>query len=160
VFSHGLGGSRDGYEYLGRQWASNGYVSVHLQHLGSDSAVWQAAGAGSVMENMRKAATNLANLTNRPLDVSFAIDELERLNREDSLLKNRLDLQRVGVAGHSFGAYTALAVAGETFPAPLGGKVSFADRRVKAAIAMSAPVQKAKSRLAAAFGRSRSLVCT
>jgi len=41
VFSHGLGGSRDGYEYLGRHWASHGYVSVHLQHLGSDDAVWR-----------------------------------------------------------------------------------------------------------------------
>src|SRR4051812_27891204 len=41
VFSHGLGGSREGYEYLGNYWASRGYVSVHLQHIGSDSAVWQ-----------------------------------------------------------------------------------------------------------------------
>src|SRR2546423_15576637 len=32
IFSHGLGGSREGYEYLGRHWASHGYVSVHLQH--------------------------------------------------------------------------------------------------------------------------------
>src|ERR1700722_20103770 len=39
IFSHGLGGSRDGYEYLGRHWASHGYVGVHLQHLGSDSSV-------------------------------------------------------------------------------------------------------------------------
>jgi predicted dienelactone hydrolase len=43
VFSHGLGGSREGYEYLGQYWASHGYVSVHLQHLGSDTAVWQHA---------------------------------------------------------------------------------------------------------------------
>ena len=28
IFSHGLGGSREGYEYLGRHWASWGYVSV------------------------------------------------------------------------------------------------------------------------------------
>src|SRR4051812_39599848 len=41
VFSHGLGGTRDGYEYLGRYWASHGYVSVHVQHLGSDDAVWR-----------------------------------------------------------------------------------------------------------------------
>ena len=37
VFSHGLGGSREGYEYLGRRWASHGYVSVHVQHLGSET---------------------------------------------------------------------------------------------------------------------------
>ena len=27
IFSHGLGGSRDGDQYLGRHWASHGYVS-------------------------------------------------------------------------------------------------------------------------------------
>jgi predicted dienelactone hydrolase len=43
IFSHGLGGSRDGYEYLGRHWASHGYVSVHLQHKGSDTAVAMSA---------------------------------------------------------------------------------------------------------------------
>src|SRR6266446_1669455 len=44
IFSHGLGGSREGYEYLGWHWASWGYVSVHLQHLGSDNAVWENGG--------------------------------------------------------------------------------------------------------------------
>lgn len=45
IFSHGLGGSRAGYEYLGRQWASHGYVSVHLTHIGNDTSVLkQAAG--------------------------------------------------------------------------------------------------------------------
>ena len=38
IFSHGLGGSRDGYEYLGRHWASHGYVSVHSTHIGSDTS--------------------------------------------------------------------------------------------------------------------------
>ena len=41
IFSHGLGGSRDGYRYLGTHWAGHGYVSVHLQHKGSDTAVWK-----------------------------------------------------------------------------------------------------------------------
>ncbi len=36
VFSHGIGGSRRGYSYLGRYWAGQGYASLHLQHVGSD----------------------------------------------------------------------------------------------------------------------------
>ena len=32
VFSHGLGGSRLGYSYLGRAWAQHGYVSIHPTH--------------------------------------------------------------------------------------------------------------------------------
>lgn len=38
------------------------------------------------------------------------IDELER--RNPSQFEGRLDLQNVGVPGHSFGGYGALAVAG------------------------------------------------
>ena len=41
VFSHGLGGSREGYSYLGASWAAQGYASLHLQHAGSDRRLWQ-----------------------------------------------------------------------------------------------------------------------
>ena len=40
VFSHGIGGSRRGYSYLGSHWASHGYASLHLQHVGSDRSLW------------------------------------------------------------------------------------------------------------------------
>src|SRR6187431_1209518 len=36
VFSHGLGGARDRYAYLGQYWASRGVASLHVQHVGSD----------------------------------------------------------------------------------------------------------------------------
>ena len=145
IFSHGLGGSREGYEYLGRHWASYGYVSVHLQHHGSDAAVWQNT---QPMESMRQAIKDPANAVNRARDVSFAIDKMENMNRESGALKGRIDLRHVGMAGHSFGAWTTLAIAGEVFFGPLGGETSLADPRVKAAVAMSAPVPtKDKDRL-------------
>jgi predicted dienelactone hydrolase len=144
VFSHGLGGTRDGYEYLGRHWASHGLVCVHLQHKGSDDAVWK--GSKSPLEALRKAARDPDAIRNRPLDVSFALDQIARLNREDRELAGRLGLARIGAAGHSFGAFTTLAVAGQTFALLLGRSRSFAEPRVKAAIAMSpnAPVLKAQ----------------
>ncbi len=40
VFSHGIGGSRRGYSYLGEHFASHGIASLHLQHVGSDRSVW------------------------------------------------------------------------------------------------------------------------
>jgi predicted dienelactone hydrolase len=138
IFSHGLGGSREHYEYLGQFWAAHGYVSVHVQHAGSDSNVWQGRPMNEAMPDMRK-AVNLENAVNRPKDIAFAIDRLEKLNAENPALKHRLDLSRVGAAGHSFGAFTTLAVAGEVFVSPRGD-ISFADSRVKAAIAMSSPV--------------------
>jgi predicted dienelactone hydrolase len=140
IFSHGLGSSRDVYGYLGRYWAKHGYVSVHVQHAGSDIAVWEKFPISQRMDLLRRAASLPENFINRPKDVSFAIDELTRLNETDSQWNNRFDLHRVGVAGHSFGAFTALASVGEIFFRPDGEQVSLCDSRIKAAIAMSPPV--------------------
>lgn len=135
VFSHGLGGSRDGYSYLGNYWAEHGYVSVHLQHPGSDEAVWK--GTLRPMKTLRAAAADPANARNRPRDVSFALDQLTRLNGEKaSPLHGRLDLARIGLAGHSFGAFTTMATI--TPAHPTGGY----DPRIKAAIAMSTPAPR------------------
>ncbi len=144
IFSHGLGGSREGYKYLGEYWASYGYVSVHLQHIGSDDAVWKGAGANAKI-GMNRAVADPNNAVNRPLDVRFAIDQVDKLNREDPLFKGRLDMDHVGMAGHSFGAYTTLAVAGEVFIPADHKEVSMPDSRVKAAIAMSSPVPSANA---------------
>jgi predicted dienelactone hydrolase len=149
IFSHGLGGSRQGYAYLGKHWASHGYVVVHLQHKGSDDSVWKES--KQRLEAMRKAARDPANLRNRPLDVRFAIDQMEKLNK-DGTLKGRLDLDRVGMAGHSFGAYTTLAAAGQTFFPLLGKPVSLGEPRIKAAIAMSPNAPARKTDLAKEFG--------
>ncbi len=135
---------------MGRHWASYGYVSVHLQHLGSDTAVWK--GQAQPMEAMRQAVKDLRNSINRPLDVRFALDQLEKANRQPGPLEKRLDLSRIGMAGHSFGAWTTLAVAGEVFIARDGREFSLPDPRIKAAIAMSPPVPREKQQWAKAFG--------
>jgi predicted dienelactone hydrolase len=150
IFSHGLGGSREGYQYLGRYWASHGYVSVHLQHLGSDKSVWE--NSWNKLWSLRQAAGKLENALNRPQDVTFALDQLEILNKSEGPFQGRLDLTRVGVAGHSFGAYTTLAVAGQVLGRPGWREISLADPRVKAAIPMSAPVPR-KRNLAQAYGK-------
>ncbi len=140
LFSHGLGGSRDGYEYLGRHWAGCGYVSVHLQHLGSDDRVWKDLPPAERAKAMQRAAANLSNALNRPPDGQFAIDQVEKLNADKtSPLKGRLDLKAIAIAGHSFGGYTTLALAGQTFVLPLGLTKHYDEPRIKAAIQMSAP---------------------
>lgn len=153
VFSHGAGGSREGYEYLGRHWASHGYVSVHVQHAGSDEATWR--GRPDPIEGIRESIADPHNALERPRDISFVIDQLTETNRTDRLLKGRMDLERIGVAGHSFGARTTLAVAGETFVLPRGREVSLRDDRVRAAVAMSAPVPARREQDARAFGSIR-----
>jgi predicted dienelactone hydrolase len=138
IFSHGLGGSRENYEYLGQHWAACGYVSVHLQHPGSDDHVWKDAEQGEKMNAMVRATMNPAAIADRPKDVSFALDRLTALNADAaSPLKGRLDLKRIGVAGHSFGGFTSMAIAGQEF-----GLAQWTDPRVKAVIEMSAPVAR------------------
>jgi predicted dienelactone hydrolase len=138
IFSPGLGGNKASYPHLAHQWAGRGYFCVFLQHLGSDSAALIEKGwmFDDIMECMEKAIKDPANYVNRPRDVSFAIDQLERANREGPLA-GKLDLKHIGLAGHSFGAYTVLAVAGHRFTRADGQQIDFADRRITAAIALS-----------------------
>ena len=152
IFSHGLGGTREGYEYVGRYWASHGFVSVHLQHLGSDDAVWKDAPPAQRLAEMKKATMNLRAALDRPKDVTFAIDTLERLNKDStSALKGRLDLDRLGMAGHSFGGWTTLAAGGQTFAPRLGRGINLGDDRIKAMIPMSAPPGRDSSQHAESF---------
>lgn len=134
LFSHGLGGSREGCGYLGDHWSRRGYAAVFLQHPGSDTAVWQDAPPARRLAALRDAAS-LANFRLRVEDVAAVIDALAAWNRDDGHpLAGRLDLDRVGMAGHSFGAQTTQAVAGQSYP--LVGR-RFTDPRIKAAVVMS-----------------------
>jgi predicted dienelactone hydrolase len=134
LFSHGLGGSREGSAYLGLHWSARGYVAVFLQHPGSDTTVWQDKPLAQRMTAMQQAA-GLTNFMLRVKDVPAVLDQLERWNKADGHpLAGRLDLKCVGMSGHSFGAVTTQAVSGQSFPL---GDASFTEARIKAAIAFS-----------------------
>ncbi len=135
IFSHGLGGSCEHYAFLGQYWASCGYVSVHIQHPGSDSNVWKNKGPMKAWSDL-KAAANAVSALNRVFDVRFSIDKLEELNISDVKLKGKLDMSRLGLSGHSFGAHTTLAcVTKGMLP-----NISLTDSRIKAVVPMSTPV--------------------
>ena len=142
LFSHGLGGSREGAAYLGRHWASHGYVAVHLQHPGSDRSIWEDLPRWKRKDALKRALKKPRHFLDRPRDVSFAIDRLQRMNENDEALRGRLDTQKIAIAGHSFGAWTALTVAGRKLITPRGRSFSFKEPRLAAAIAMSAPPGK------------------
>lgn len=151
IFSHGLGGTRTGYEMHGQFWASHGYISVHLQHAGSDDSVWRGIPPREIMAAMKKATMDMEAVSNRPKDVTFAIDTLESLNKDlKSPLCKRLDLTRLGMAGHSFGSWTTLASGGLS-AGPLGQ--TWQDKRIKAMIPMSSPAVKNASQQADAYGK-------
>jgi len=152
LFSHGLGGSREGNVWLGEHWASRGYVAVFLQHPGSDDAVWEDVRPARRMSALRHAA-NVDNFLLRAGDVTVLIDQLERWNTagSGSPLSGRLDLSRVGMSGHSFGAVTTEAVGGEVFEVRHGEVRRLSDRRIRSALMMSPSIPRRGSP-AKAFG--------
>lgn len=147
LFSHGLGGSADNNPYLGIHWAKRGYVVVFMQHPGSDESVWKNAPSGEKFIAMKQAA-NTANFLDRAMDVPKVIDALTTWNADPNhTLHQRLDLEHIGMSGHSFGAITTQAVAGQSF---IGGRTSFREPRIDAAVMMS-PGPPAAGDLAKAF---------
>ncbi|MGA2280070.1 MAG: dienelactone hydrolase [Verrucomicrobiota bacterium] len=148
LFSHGLGGTRTGSTFLGEHWAARGYVAVFLQHPGSDDSVWKNEPLGQRMPAMNQAAS-VDNFLLRVHDVTAVLNQLEIWNTaKTNQLAGRLDLKKVGMSGHSFGAVTTEAVSGESLP--VEGQ-SFTDPRIRAAIAFSPSSPKTGS-AAKAFG--------
>jgi predicted dienelactone hydrolase len=132
IFSHGLGNSRLGYSYLGEHWASHGYASVHPEHLGANREIerhglWKFFRAGFDRRNWR----------NVPTDIHFVIDQLQNDAALPEPLRDRIDRSRIGVAGHSLGAYGTLAIGGMNVLFPGGIVLNFRDERVRAGIPIS-----------------------
>lgn len=133
LFSHGLGGSRSGSVFLGEHWAQRGYVAVFVQHPGSDEEVWKNQRLGQRMEAMREAASG-TNLMLRVRDISAVIDQLEKWAADSQHpLYGVVDLKRIGMSGHSFGAQTTQMVSGQTILREGLGT----DPRIRAALPMS-----------------------
>ena len=134
LFSHGLGGSRQGNSFMGRHWAARGYVAVFVQHPGSDTSVWQDKPKVERMRAMQQAAS-AKNFLLRVKDIPAVLEQLERWNATAGhSLSGRLDLKRIGMSGHSFGAVTTQAVSGQKTAL---ANFTFTDPRIKAAVAFS-----------------------
>lgn len=134
LFSHGLGGSREANRYLGNQWAGRGYFVVVMQHPGSDREVLRKAAPFNRYAALKNAA-NARAAADRFRDVKATLDHLAMRNRSsDGELSGKLNLSRVGMSGHSFGAVTTQAVSGQNY-----GRLGqvHTDARIKAAVAFS-----------------------
>lgn len=105
VISHGLGASRDDFSETAEYFATYGYAVALPEHIGSNHDLQQALLAGRASEVFR-----VSEFVDRPLDISFLLDELEQRNQTE--WQGRLNLQQVATAGHSFGGYTVMALGG------------------------------------------------
>ena len=132
VFSHGIGGSRLGYRYLGSHWAGEGFASLHLQHVGSDRNVWIGGSPFALLGRLLDAAQE-AEAIARVHDLRFALDQVL-----SGRLAKRIDGGRIVAAGHSYGANTTLLAAGARVERA-GRVIDLHEPRIGGAIVISAP---------------------
>lgn len=107
VISPGLGADADNFSDLARYLASYGFAVATLNHPGSDRTQIENFFTGVTREVIES-----REFIDRPQDISYLIDELQQRKLTNPKQLGNLNLDRVGVIGHSFGAYAALAIAG------------------------------------------------
>ena len=132
VLSHGAMGSRTHMATIGNHFTTLGYLVIHTQHPGSDTGCLRNY-SGSLGERLIAMIDDATNLQRRPQDISAALDACTI----HEILMAWANLEHVIVAGHSFGAYTAMAMAGLQVDLDGAENTSFKDTRVDAVIALS-----------------------
>jgi dienelactone hydrolase len=95
LLSIGLLGTRKAGSQEAEELASHGYVVVGVDH----SDCW----ASEFPDGRYLAGNHSGDIPGRLKDMTFLLDELERLNSSDPLFAGRLDLERIGGSGSSFG---------------------------------------------------------
>ncbi len=154
LFSHGLGGTRDGGAIWGEAWAAAGFVVMHLQHPGSDLPALRAAAKNFADRSGLREAASPAQLLARLADVGFVLDEIGRrqADRQGRWADVRAD--RIGMSGHSFGAHTTLGMAGQRYAGFAGAR----EARLASFIAFSPTVPASGDTRQAFAGLDRPLL--
>ena len=107
IVSHGFGDEKTSFAFIAEHLASHGYAVMLPAHVGSDLSYRQA-----FLEGGLNTLLSPMEFLNRPQEISFLIDELERRARRSPLWARRLDLSRIAIMGDSLGGSTALSLAG------------------------------------------------
>ena len=140
VFSHGAGGSGKNYFGLTAFWATHGYVVIQPTH--NDSvALRKEKGEpvpGSLRELVEEYRFNTDDWINRVRDITLVLDSLNDLEKRIPQLKGKVDHKRIGVGGHSYGAFTTQMIGGALLDMPSGPRAqSFSDPRPRALMLLS-----------------------
>jgi predicted dienelactone hydrolase len=107
--SHGFAADRRFLRYLASHLASFGFTVVSVEHPGSNINALINASQSWQIDNLLPAS----EFIERPKDISFILNELTALNKDNnSIFFDKFNTQKVTIIGHSFGGYTALALAG------------------------------------------------
>ncbi|MBP0026805.1 alpha/beta hydrolase [Roseofilum sp. Guam] len=107
VISHGFGSTRSNFVYLAQYLASYGFAVAIPEHIGSNLAYRQA-----LLEGLLNTEIYPNEFVDRPYDIKLLLDELEKLQAEGVTWSQGINVENVGILGHSLGATTALSLAG------------------------------------------------
>jgi predicted dienelactone hydrolase len=153
IYSHGLGGKKEGGDFWGKAWSAAGLLVVHLQHPGSDGP--------SLKGGYPALRTAMApeQLIARMKDVRFAVAEINRRHASGAGTWGAVPTEKMAVGGHSFGARTTMLTAGWQ-----RNGISGSDPQPKAFVALSPALSNkndlAQSRKEMAAVTRPFLVCT
>ena len=109
IFSHGNGGLGVQSFFLTEFLASHGYVVVCPDHTGN-ALMTELPGGLVVRSGGEDGSYGSTALSDRVSDVSFLVDSMTELNASDpdGRFTGKIDLENVGLTGHSFGGLTTL----------------------------------------------------
>jgi predicted dienelactone hydrolase len=108
LMSHGFAADRQFLRYLATHLASHGFTVVSVEHPGSNVNVFNDYSSGFDLSEL----LSPSEFVDRPQDITFVLDQLVQLNQTHPTLAGKLNTENVTMIGHSFGGYTALALAG------------------------------------------------
>ncbi len=133
ILSHGLSGIRFYHTALIEELVSRGYVVVAPNHpydanvtiFPDGSSADYRSDIGPKVVNKDSVRIRHRQLNTRVEDIRFILDQMEKVEsgNTQSLLSRHLDLEKVGVLGHSFGGATSVEASGR-------------DARIKACLAL------------------------
>ncbi|WP_409346234.1 alpha/beta hydrolase family protein [Paenibacillus sp. MBLB4367] len=127
LFSHGFSGHKNQNTFQIEQLVSHGYIVVGIDHTYSSTA--SVFSDGRVANYVPQDTNSIAYLDKANegwvADAKFVLDQVEKLARNDPdhRFTGRMDMNNVGMFGHSFGGATS-------------AQMLMTDSRVKAAINM------------------------
>jgi len=108
ILSHGFAADRRFLNYLAHHLASHGFSVAAIEHPGSNINTLAELSLDLDPSDLLPAA----EFIERPKDISFLLDELERRKRRGGYVSRKFNTEEAAIIGHSLGGYTALALAG------------------------------------------------
>ncbi|MEM1114185.1 MAG: alpha/beta fold hydrolase [Pseudomonadota bacterium] len=132
IFAHGNWSSKDDYDRVLEHWVSHGYAVVAPNFLDCCSM------ASGIFNALRYG--QYAMISTRIDAINAVLDAMPEIEALSSGFSGKGDLSRLGMTGHSFGAFTAQQYGGAAaYDEDQGAYVDAFDARVKAIVGLSPP---------------------